>query len=325
MARATTSAELYTSAADGYGRFEARLRFAGGDGVISSFFLWKDGSEQTGAFWNELDFEKLGADCHLQTNALYGKPVGDHSKKAALTADLCNAYHVYAYEWLPDSIAWFVDGTEIRRETGDVASAYAVNAPDGMQVHFNIWPGDASFGGTFSPSILPVHEYIDWVQFSPYVNGAFAAVKWREDFSDPAVPSSFLTGNWASAKNLSTHDPSNVNFIDGYAVLSLTADNAMGPAGAMPNGGVSAVGGSGGTTATSNGGASGTATSSAGAPTNTAGSSSATAPSSEPSLGCGCMQARSRRSMPAEFPVGALVLITLVGAVSRRRRVGLTH
>ncbi|MEO7034288.1 MAG: family 16 glycosylhydrolase [Polyangiaceae bacterium] len=332
-ARATTSAELYTSAAEGYGRFEARLRFASGDGVVSSFFLWKDGSEQAGTFWNELDFEKLGADCHLQTNALYGNPVGDHSKQAALTADLCNAYHVYAYEWLPDSIAWFVDGTEIRRETGAVALAYANNAPNGMQVHFNIWPGNASFGGNFSPSILPVHEYIDWFQFSPYANGAFAAAKWREDFSDPALPSTLLTGTWASPKNLSTDDPINVNFIDGYAVLSLTADNATGPAGAMPSGGVSA-GGNGGNTATNTGGASGTATSSAGAPTNTGGSSSpsgatttgmngATAPGAPPSLGCGCMQARSRGSLPPEFPVGTLVLATLVGAFGRRRRVGL--
>jgi hypothetical protein len=281
MAVATTSAELYTSAADGYGRFEARLRFAGGDGVVSSFFLWKDGSEQTGTFWNELDFEKLGADCHLQTNALYGNPVGDHSQKASLTADLCNSYHVYAYEWLADSITWFVDGNQIRRETGAVASAYAANAPNGMQLHFNIWPGNASFGGNFSPSILPVHQYIDWVQFTPYVNGAFApAAKWREDFAGQAVPSSFLTGTWASPKNLSTDDPSNVNLIDGYAVLSLTADNATGPAGAMP-GGVSGLGGTagmmgagasssggiaaGGAAEASGAGASGTATSTSGA------------------------------------------------------------
>ncbi len=283
IAGATTSAELYTSAANGYGRFEARLRFAAGDGVVSSFFLWKDGSEVTGTFWNELDFEKIGADCHLQTNALYGNPVGDHSQKASLTADLCNSYHVYAYEWLADSITWFVDGAQIRRETGAVASAYADNAPNGMQLHFNIWPGDASFGGNFNPSILPVHQYIDWIQFTPYTNGAFAAVAWREDFGGQTLPSSFLTGNWASPKNLSTDDPSNVNFIDGYAVLSLTADNATGPAGAMP-GGVSGLGGTagmmgagasssggsggiaaGGTTEASGAGASGTATSTSGA------------------------------------------------------------
>ena len=364
MAGATTSAELYTSAADGYGRFEARLRFAGGDGVVSSFFLWKDGSEKTGTFWNELDFEKIGADCHLQTNALYGNPVGDHSQKASLTADLCNSYHVYAYEWLADSITWFVDGTQIRQETGDVARAYADNAPNGMQLHFNIWPGNASFGGNFNPSILPVHQYIDWVQFTPYANGAFAAVAWREDFGGQTLPSSFLTGNWASPKNLSTDDPSNVNFIDGYGVLSLTADNATGPAGAMPAGGGSGLGGAaagasgsggiaaGGTTQASGAGASGTAnsTSSAGAsattnsmggaPTDnggsvnaaggTPGSSGATTtsgtpgPAAQASPGCGCTQAGSTGSGRSGLPAGTLLLAVLVGAVNRRRRVQMT-
>ena len=243
-ATATASAELYTSTSYHYGRFEARVRFAAGDGVVSSFFLWKDGSDKAGTFWNELDYEKLGADCHVQTNALFGDPVGDHSEKANLSVDPCGGYHVYAYEWLPDSITWLVDGVQIRQETGDVATAYADNAPNGMQLHFNIWPGDSSFGGNFSPSILPVHQYIDWVQYSAYENGTFT-LTWRQDFDGSSLPSGWSTGNWSSPKNLSTHDPRNVNFIDGYAVLSLTADDATGPAGAMPDddGGMSGGGG----------------------------------------------------------------------------------
>src|SRR3954468_7682115 len=79
---AVGSAELYSSQAYGYGRFEARARLAAGDGVVSSFFLWKDGSEKAGTFWNELDFEKLGADCHVETNAIYGNPNTNHSKRA---------------------------------------------------------------------------------------------------------------------------------------------------------------------------------------------------------------------------------------------------
>ncbi|HET7544548.1 MAG TPA: family 16 glycosylhydrolase [Polyangiaceae bacterium] len=39
---AVGSAELYSAKSYDYGRFEARLRFAAGDGVVSSFFLWKD-------------------------------------------------------------------------------------------------------------------------------------------------------------------------------------------------------------------------------------------------------------------------------------------
>ncbi|MEP7050214.1 MAG: family 16 glycosylhydrolase [Pseudomonadota bacterium] len=267
---ATGSAELYTSASYGYGRFEARARFAAGDGVVSSFFLWKVGSEQPGMFWNELDFEKLGADCHLETNAIYGSPSTGHSKQPTIKADFCGAYHTFAYEWTPDAIVWLVDGVEIRRETGAVPLAFAQNASSGMRLHFNVWPGDASFGGNFSPSILPVHEYIDWVQFSAYKNGAFT-VTWRQDFAAATAPDAWLTGSWASPKNISTDSPKNVNFIQGYAVLSLTADNALGPAGAMPGAGAGASGGSAGASSGSAGASSGGA--SGGSGRNSGGSS----------------------------------------------------
>jgi endo-1,3-1,4-beta-glycanase ExoK len=232
-AHAVASAEMYTSKSYLYGRITARIQFAAGDGVIGAFFQWKDGSEKSGTFWNELDIEKVGADCHLETNAYFGNPAGVHVQKPTLPVDMCGSFHTYTYEWTPDYIAWFVDGSEIRRETGDTAAAYSQNATAGMQVRFNIWPGDSSFGGTFSPSILPVHQYINWVEYSSYADGAFN-LEWREDFNVDSLPAGWLSGNWGSPKNLSTHSAANVNFVKGFAVLSLTADNAFGAAGANP-------------------------------------------------------------------------------------------
>src|SRR5262245_51788844 len=104
-AHAVASAELYRTEPAQYGRYEARIQYAAGDGVISSFFLWKDGSEISGNYWNELDFEKLGADCHLQTNAIYGSPMTTTEQKHPLAFDLCGGYHDYAFEWTPTYIA----------------------------------------------------------------------------------------------------------------------------------------------------------------------------------------------------------------------------
>jgi len=282
LARATTSAELYSSTSYNYGRFDARVRFAAGDGVISSFFMWKDGSEKSGTFWNELDFEKLGADCHLETNPIFGNPSANHSQKHALAATLCDTFHVYSYEWTPDYIAWLVDDVEIRRETADTAKAYADNASAGMQIHFNIWPGDATFGGNFSPTILPVYQYVDWVQFSAYSGGAFT-LSWREDFNGASVPANWLTGSWGSPKNLSTHDPRNVNFVDGCAVLSLTADDATGAAAAPPcNAGPSS-----GTGGTSSGGAGTTPTVGGGGNAQSGGAQTAGVGGALPSSGVG--------------------------------------
>jgi endo-1,3-1,4-beta-glycanase ExoK len=232
-AQAVSSAEFYTAEGYQYGRFEARVQFAHGDGVIGSYFLWKDGSEKPDVFWNELDFEKLGAECELETNAFYGDPEVVHAEEHGPMPDQCATFHTYVYEWTPEYVAWLVDGVEIRRETGDAALAYAENTPDGMQIRFNIWPGDATFGGNFDPAILPVHQYINWVQYSSYTAGAFQ-FEWREDFSGATAPTGWRTATWGSPKNLSTHVSANVSFVDGYAVLSLTADDATGPAGAAP-------------------------------------------------------------------------------------------
>jgi hypothetical protein len=232
-ALAVRSAELYRPTGHQYGRFEARMRFAFGDGVVSSFFLWKNRSEGSSTFWNELDFEKVRAECELETNALYGLPESTHTESHLLTEDLCGTYHTYTYEWTPEYIAWLIDDVEIRRETGDTAVAYAENTESGMQLRFNIWPGDASFGGNFDPAILPVHQYVNWAQYSSYADGAFQ-LEWREDFTATSRPSGWAVGSWPSPKNLSTHSTANVNFVDGYAVLSLTAEGATGFSGTVP-------------------------------------------------------------------------------------------
>ncbi len=232
-ARAVSSAELYQSESYTYGRFEARIQFAAGDGVISSFFLWKPGSEMAGTFWNELDFEKLGADCRMQTNPLYGAPVADHGRIESVPGDLCGDYHTYTFEWTPSYIAWLIDGVEVRREEGETAAAFALNAASGMQIHFNLWPGDATFGGNFDPAILPVHQYISWVQYSAFESGTFV-LEWREDFTAGGLPAGWAVGNWPSPKNYSTHAATNVGFESDVAVLSLTADDATGFAGEPP-------------------------------------------------------------------------------------------
>ncbi len=236
-AGAVSSAELYTTTSYTYGKFEARLQFAAGDGVVGSFFLWKDGSEMADIFWNELDIEKVGANCDLKTNSFYGLPERVHSGEGYGLTGLCEGYHTYAYEWTPDYIAWFVDGNEIRRDTGADAAAYAENATDGMQFRFNVWPGDATFGGNFSEDILPVYQFVSWAQYSEYTPGAGEGgsdftVAWREEFD--ARPTDWTTATWDSPKGLSTHEPQNVVFVDGIAVLALTADDATGFQGSPP-------------------------------------------------------------------------------------------
>lgn len=272
-AMAMASAELYSTEAHFYGRFDARIQYAPGDGVVSTFFLWKEGSEAANAYWNELDYEKIAADCHMQLNSIYGNPETQHQSTPSLGFAMCEGYHDYRIEWTPTYIAWVVDGKEIRRDTGANATAYAQNATSGMTFHFNIWPGNSSFGGNINNTKLPVHQYISWVQYSSYDNGNFK-VEWREEFQSSSVPSGWATADWSSPFNLSTHSPKNVNFVNGIAVLSLTADNATGNPGTPPvdpaaggtggAGGSSGAGGSAASGGSSGSGGSGGTTSGAG-------------------------------------------------------------
>lgn len=250
LAQAYASAEILTTEAYQYGRFAASIRFPSGSGVIGSFFLWKEGSEVEDTFWNELDFETVGNDCHLETNAFYGNPAQVHVQTASLPA-VCGTFHTFTYEWTPDYVAWLVDGMEVRRETGEAAAAFRDNAADGMQLRFNIWPGDATFGGTFDPSLLPVYQHIDWVEYSSY-NGTGFDLEWREDFDDNVIPEGWELATWESPKGLSTHFVENGGVVDGHLVLALTADDALGvpgftpPMGAGGMGGTAGVGGMGG-------------------------------------------------------------------------------
>ncbi len=308
QANATKSAELYTTTSYQYGRFEASVRFPAGSGVVGAFFLWKDGSEVEGTFWNELDIEKVGADCALDTNAFYGNPERVHTMEIPVTVDLCGGFHTYAYEWTPEYIAWFLDGAEIRRETGETAAAYAENAAAGMQIRFNIWPGNASFGGVFDPSILPVYQQIDWVQYSSYVNGGFE-LAWREDFDAGTAPAGWAEGTWDSAKGLSTHSPSNVLFADGFAVLALTDDAGTGIGGATS--------GTGGSTATSTDVTTATSTD----VTTATGGSAPVTPLGPVDDGGGCaLRAGATRPLH-DAGFGALLGAILLGWTRRRRTV----
>lgn len=233
------SSEIGTIGQFTHGRFEARIQFAAGDGVVSTFFLWKDGSEMADVFWNEVDIEKLGADCNgYSSNAFYGLPQVVHEEHLDAEADLCAGYHTHTMEWTPEAIVWYLDGVELRRVTGEDVAAYNDNAPEGMQMRFNLWVGRADFGGILDPAILPVHQFISYAQFSSYTPGAGDdggdfTLLWRESFED-GIGNDWLRGSWDSPFGNSRHSPQNVDVQDGVAVLSLTPSGTTGFDGVVP-------------------------------------------------------------------------------------------
>lgn len=221
------SAELFPYQSYRYGRYEANTQFAQADGVVSSFFLWKEYSYLPTVPWNELDFEKVGWDeedsCKLRLNCITGSPGPEEDPSIIPTkSDICSTFHTYTFEWTSDYIAWFVDGQEVRRETGEGLEAFEENATEGLQLRFNVWPGDETFGGNFTEDDLPVFQYLDWVRYSSWTEEHGFKEEWLQTFNDNKLPEGWVLGNWESPHKHSTHNPGNVVFRDGLAVLQLT-------------------------------------------------------------------------------------------------------
>src|SRR5512145_2912097 len=111
-------AEMITHQTFRYGAFEARIRAARGGGVITPFFLWKDGSEIPGREWQEQDFEVFGRDGTYQTQCMTPGTNGairtEHVTVHSLPTPAWERYYTYRMEWTPTKLAFYVDGRLVR-------------------------------------------------------------------------------------------------------------------------------------------------------------------------------------------------------------------
>lgn len=134
-ARPWNGGEVTSTRAYGYGRYEAIMKPARGEGLISSFFTYT--GPWVGTPHDEIDIEFLGKDTRRVEFNMFrnGKPAG--SKAVDLPFDAADAFHLYAFEWHPDHITWYVDG-KIKHRV--LASEHNLpNTPS--RIMMNIWTG----------------------------------------------------------------------------------------------------------------------------------------------------------------------------------------
>ena len=109
--------ELRTQDSFTYGRFEVRMKSAPGSGIVSSFFTyhdyWSEGYNDI-EYWNEIDWEILGRyDNQAQTNYITDYET-QHDTSFFTDFNPHEEFHIYAFEWTPDYVAYFNDGVEVR-------------------------------------------------------------------------------------------------------------------------------------------------------------------------------------------------------------------
>jgi beta-glucanase (GH16 family) len=168
-----TSARLKTQGRfeQAYGRFEARIRVPYGQGIWPAF--WMLGNNIQTAGWptcGELDImEHIGREPSNVYGTLHGpgysgaNGVGAHYTLAS--GGFADAFHVFAVEWEPNLIRWYVDGQLYQTRTpADLppGSAWVFDHPFFMLLNVAVggqWPGDPD-----ATTVFPQRMYVDYVR-----------------------------------------------------------------------------------------------------------------------------------------------------------------
>lgn len=229
-------AEIYSSNSYLYGRYEIRMRVAKASGVLSTFFTYKNGSEVGSTFWEEIDIEVFGKNnaTEWQSNIILGssRPTIHTEQVHAAPSSLADAYHTYVIEWTPDYVAWYLDGTEVRRITG-TSTVTSLTNPQSLR--FNIWSSESvPWVGEWDDSVLPVYQFVNYIEYKAY-NTATKRFEggWRDDFNN-FDSARWGKANWSFDTNRVDFAPDNVVIKDGILVLALTKENATGFSGTPP-------------------------------------------------------------------------------------------
>lgn len=168
-----TSARMNTSGKfqQQYGRFEARIKIPGGQGLWPAWWLLGDNIDSVG--WptcGEVDImENIGSTPSTNYGSLHGPGysgsqdlTGSYSlpSGAALSAD----YHIYALEWAEGSVEYFVDGVSYETRTpADVPAGdmWVYDHPFFIILNVAVggyWPGNPDNTTTF-PQTMSV-DYV---------------------------------------------------------------------------------------------------------------------------------------------------------------------
>jgi len=230
-------AELYSIDEVTYGKWEFRMMAAKASGTLSTFFLYKEGSQIAGSLWEEVDVEIKGKDNadYFQSNIISGLNGGSMSEQMHGPYGFGDGFHTFVVEWTPGKVVWKIDGDVVRTTSGGQAD----DLVSAMGTRFNLWSAySEGWVGAFNPADLPVHQFVNWIEYSSYTpetgdNGSDFTLQWRDDFN-ALDGGPWLTANWTFDANRVDFEPDNVVVQDGMLVLALTTADATGFNGSVP-------------------------------------------------------------------------------------------
>jgi beta-glucanase (GH16 family) len=123
--------------------------------------------------WREIDIEVTGDGVDTVTSNLitanntftWDASIQEVSSYTLNGTNVRADFHDYAFEWLPDSITWYVDGNVVsQRKSGDGLPIPEKSA----KIMMNLWifNATAAFGGKdIQNNQYPMHSEYDWFRF----------------------------------------------------------------------------------------------------------------------------------------------------------------
>jgi hypothetical protein len=197
-----------------YGKVEIRMYSQKVTGTTSTFFWWKDGGQDCGNQWNEIDIELIPDKNQYQSNPIWQRSDADCETKTweDLHGDegIFGRWVVYTVEWAPNYIAWYHDG-QLDRWIGENDTRDAVNYIDhAMKYCFNLWSqgsGNPAWLGDLDFDVLqnhPVYQFVDYFKFYDWNGGGFNSTPSETiDFNNvDDIYNNFNVSNWEFGQSL---------------------------------------------------------------------------------------------------------------------------
>lgn len=231
MGSGYTSARLKTQgkASWAYGRMEARMKLARGQGIWPAF--WMLGTNIASVGWpncGEIDImENIGREPTIVHGTIHGpgysggSAIGGGYSLPGNPA-LADDFHVYAVEWTTNQIKWFIDGTQyfsVSPASLPNGSSWVFTQPQFILLNLAVggnWPGNPD-GST----VFPQRYTIDYVRVYAFSN------------APPTTSGTLQNGNFETGvlapwigKNFANANPSGGVIVDTNGLVWNPAINA---------------------------------------------------------------------------------------------------
>lgn len=159
-----------------YGRMEARIKLPVGQGLWPAFWMLPDNSPYGGwAASGEIDImESVNAMTTIHGTIHYGGQWPNNTSSGGTfsgATDYSDQFHVYAVEWSPDTLRWYIDGCQYYSVTSSTwfssnEPPFNDRAPFDVAFHFllNVAVGGNFPGNPNGTASFPQEMLIDWVR-----------------------------------------------------------------------------------------------------------------------------------------------------------------